>query len=195
MFLTLVVRIVRELTGATGAIRSVMFAHPAPADDSEHRAFFRCPVAFGRGENRIEFERSLLGQPLKGGDEALLSVLDEQAQRFLREHPAKTDGLSRVREQVRIAVESGQPSLERVAEALRASPRTLQRKLAEKGTTFHRVVDQVREDLARDHITNSRLTLGEVAYLLGFSELSAFSRAFKRWTGLSPARYRARNGR
>jgi AraC-like DNA-binding protein len=194
MFLALVVRIVRELTElveASGAIRSVMFAHPAPADDAEHRAFFRCPLAFGRGENRIEFERSLLEQPLKGGDEALLSVLDEQAQRFVREHPPKTDGLSRIREQVQIAVKNGQPTLERVAEALRSSPRTLQRKLTDEGTTFNRLVDQVRQDLARLYIADARLALGEVAYLLGFSELSAFSRAFKRWTGLTPARYRA----
>jgi AraC-like DNA-binding protein len=190
MFLALVVRVVRELTDATEGIHAVSFAHPAPAADAEHRAFFRCPVAFGRGENRLEFERSVLDLRVKGGDEALLAVLDEQAERIVRERPTKSDGMARIREQVRLAVQNGQPSLERVAEALRASPRTLQRRLADEGTTFNRVVDQVREDLARLYIADPRLTLGEVAYLLGFSELSAFSRAFKRWTGKSPASFR-----
>jgi AraC-like DNA-binding protein len=193
MFVALIVRTVRELTDASGAIRTVMFAHPAPADFSEHGAFFRCPVEFGRGENRIEFEPSLLNHAVKGGDEALLSVLDEQAERILRERPTRSDGLARIREQVRIAVKDGQPSLERLADALHASPRTLQRRLAEEGTSFNRVVDQVREELARLYIADPRLTLGEVAYLLGFSEISAFSRAFKRWTGLAPAVFRARH--
>jgi AraC-like DNA-binding protein len=193
MFIALVVRTVRELTGAKGAIRKVTFAHPAPPDISEHRDFFSCPIEFGRGENRVEFDRSLLDRPVEGCDEALLAVLDEQAERLVGERRTPADGLARVREQVRLAIKDGQPSLERVAEALRSSPRTLQRRLADEGTTFNRLVDQVREDLARVYIADPRLSIGEVAYLLGFSEISAFSRAFKRWTGLTPAAFRGAN--
>ncbi len=70
------------------------------------------------------------------------------------------------------------------------SPRTLQRRLREESTSFQDVVDSVREELARITMANPKYSLGEVAYLLGFSEISAFTRAFKRWTGMTPSRWR-----
>jgi AraC-like DNA-binding protein len=192
MFAAIIVRLVCELIEAPEAIRLVAFAHPAPPDVSEQDAFFRCAVLFGRGENRIEFDRSLLDRPIKGADDALLAVLDEQAERIVAERVAVSDAVSRVRQQIRTAVKNGQPTLELVATAMRVSPRTLQRRLTAEKTTFNALVDHVREELARAYIVNPRLALGEVAYLLGFSEISAFSRAFKRWTGSTPAAFRAR---
>jgi len=193
MFIALVVRVMRELTSARGAIRGVSFAHPAPPDTSEHSAFFECPIEFGRGENRVAFASEFLRAKLDGADEALLAVLDEQAERIIASQPKKSDELTRIREQVRVAVKDGQPSLERIAELMHASPRTLQRRLADEGTNFNQVVDDVRAELARHYMKDERLAIGEIAYLLGFSELSAFSRAFKRWTGKTPAAFRKKD--
>ena len=101
-----------------------------------------------------------------------------------------------VAESVRRAVEellgSGEVSLGRIARDMATSPRSLQRRLAREETHFGAVVDQVREKLARHHLRNKQRTTTEVALLLGFADLSSFSRAFKRWTGESPAAFRSR---
>ena len=99
------------------------------------------------------------------------------------------------RDAVRVALEDGQPQLAEVAKRLKTSPRTLQRRLGAEGTSFQDVVDSVREELARIYMadTKRRYTVGELAYLLGFSEISALSRAFKRWTGMTPTQWRDRS--
>lgn len=101
-----------------------------------------------------------------------------------------------VTESVRLAVEqllgSGEVSLGRIARDMATSPRSLQRRLAREETHFGAVVDQVREKLARHYLRDRQRTTTEVALLLGFADLSSFSRAFKRWTGESPAAFRSR---
>jgi AraC-like DNA-binding protein len=99
---------------------------------------------------------------------------------------------TRVRAALVDAMPNGNPSEEDIAEAVRTSPRTLQRRLAEQGASFSRLLDDVRRELAEKYIVDQAMTLGEVSYLLGFSEVSAFSRAFSGWTGEAPTRYRKR---
>ena len=84
----------------------------------------------------------------------------------------------------------GEPTLDRLARRLHMSARTLHRRLAEESTTFRQVVSEVRQELAERHLREGKLAIAEIAFLLGFSEASAFHRAFKRWTGLSPQKYR-----
>ena len=91
-------------------------------------------------------------------------------------------------------VQRGAPTLQTAAAHLRTSPRTLKRRLQEEGTTFQDLLDSVRCDLAKRYLEEPRLALGEVSFLLGFSEPSAFHRAFKRWTGKTPLAYRQRDG-
>jgi AraC-like DNA-binding protein len=193
MFVVLVVRYLRELTDPSWKPLRIGFAHAAPRDTREHEAWFGAPLAFDRGENRVELPLAMLESPVVSRDEALFSLLDAQAAREIAARPSKTDLGSRVRAEVRRALEDGQPQVARVARALATSPRTLQRRLGEEGTSFQSVVDGVREELARVYIADRKLALGEVAYLLGFSEISAFTRAFKRWTGTTPSRWRDRS--
>src|SRR5262249_45974404 len=104
-----------------------------------------------------------------------------------------TDVLVKLRAQVRLALEDGQPDLPAIANALKMSTRTLQRRLEAEGTSFQELVDAVRQELARVYVADPKYALGEVAYLLGFSEITAFTRAFKRWTGTTPSRWRAQS--
>jgi AraC-like DNA-binding protein len=191
MFVALVVRYIREITATDWNPVGIAFAHDAPPDTSELAEFFAAPLSFNAGENRVELPLSLLDRPIVGGDPMLFGVLDEQAAQLVASLPKKADPLAKVREQIKRALDDGQPQLDDVARALRLSPRTLQRRLGDENTTFQQLVDEVREEHARVLILNPALALGEVAYLLGFSEISAFTRAFKRWTGLSPSRWRA----
>ncbi len=191
MFVALVVRYIREIAATDWNPVGIAFAHDAPADTSALTEFFRAPLTFNAGENRVELPLSLLERPIVSGDPMLFGVLDAQAAQLLASRPKKADPLAKVREQIKRALDDGQPQLDGVARALRLSPRTLQRRLGDEGATFQQLVDEVREELARVHIKNPALALGEVAYLLGFSEMSSFTRAFRRWTGVTPSRWRS----
>jgi AraC-like DNA-binding protein len=191
MFVALVVRIVRELLGAPWSPRSVAFAHREPAVVDRLVEFFGCPIRFAAETCAVNIDGAVLDTPLANGDGALLSVLDEQAERTLAALPAREDGLSRVRQQIVAALNDGQPRLPEVASAMHVSRRTLQRRLARAGLTFQDLVDRVREERARAYVLDRRVSLGEIAYRLGFSEISAFTRAFKRWTGMTPSQFRA----
>jgi AraC-like DNA-binding protein len=193
MFMGLVVRYLRELTDSELRPTAVVFAHAAPSDTSQLEAYFGAPLEWNRGENHVELPPDLLDRPVVSRDAMLFSVLDEQANQLLAARPAKTDGLAKIRAAVRAALEDGQPELASVARAVRMSARTLQRRLKDEGTSFQDVVDGIREELATVHMADPKYTLGEVAYLLGFSEISAFSRAFKRWTGMTPSDWRDRS--
>jgi AraC-like DNA-binding protein len=197
MFIALVVRYMREITGRDVTPIRVAFAHTKPRDTSELDAFFRAPIAWDNGENRVELPASLLDEPIVSRDPMLFSVLEEQAEKLAASRdtmgPKKKDELEPVREKIRAALADGNPDLANIARALGTSARTLQRRLGDEGTTFQAVVDGVREELARRYMMEERFTLGDVAYLLGFSEISAFTRAFKRWTGMTPSRWRDRS--
>jgi AraC-like DNA-binding protein len=173
----------------------VGFAHRAPADVSEHERYFRAPISWGGGINYVEIPIGVLDRPVITRDEMLFSVLDAQAQQLIASRPTKSDGLAKIRATVRAVLEDGQPQLADVAKRLKTSPRTLQRRLGAAGTSFQDVVDSVREELARIYMadTERKYTVGELAYLLGFSEISALSRAFKRWTGMTPTQWRDRS--
>lgn len=195
MFIALAVRYLREMANEEWSPASIGFAHRAPADTSEHESYFRAPISWGGGINFVEIPADVLERSVVSKDEMLFSVLDAQAQQIIASRPAKNDGLAKIRETVRAVLEDGQPQLADVAKRLKTSPRTLQRRLGAEGTSFQDVVDSVREELARIYMadTKRKYTVGELAYLLGFSEISALSRAFKRWTGMTPTQWRDRS--
>jgi AraC-like DNA-binding protein len=99
-----------------------------------------------------------------------------------------------VRQRLREASAGHLPAIGAVAAALAMSPRTLQRRLAHDRTSYRELVSEVREDLAREYLTESRLSISEIAFVLGFSDVSTFHRAFKRWTRQTPRAYRHRVG-
>jgi AraC-like DNA-binding protein len=107
-----------------------------------------------------------------------------------RQGPASP--LDRVREILAEELQTGEPKLERVAQRLATSERSLRRRLEEAGTSFRALLDETRAELARTWVADRRVPLSEIAFLLGFSEPSAFHRAFKRWTGSTAAAWRAR---
>lgn len=170
----------------------VRFTHPAPADTGEHARVFAAPVRFSAPVNEVVLQRALLDEPQRQGDARLAALLDQQAEAALAKLPPMGGLTDRVRVVVAAQLEQGEPGLDRVATCLRISARTLQRHLQAEGGTFREVVDQVRCDRALRHLQERHLAIGEIAFLLGFAEVSAFHRAFRRWTGRTPASYRDR---
>jgi len=132
----------------------------------------------------------LLALPLASSDPTLLSLLDRSIDQELSLRASPSRFLGQVRQGICAKLSEEPPSLAATARALRMSPRTLQRRIAAEGTSFHAVVESVREELARVYVKDPKRSLGEIAFLLGYAELSPFLRAFRRWTGMTPSRFR-----
>jgi len=186
------VRTGRLITGTDWSPLEIRFAHQEPESTGEHERFFRAPLRFSAGENAVVVAHSILSLPCSGADAVLASFLD----RYAREHMPSGDSVApsisdRVRGAIEAQLRDGEPSAASTAAEMRMSVRTLNRALAAEHTTYRRVLEQLRHELAVRHLANARTSIGEVAFVLGFSELSAFYRAFKRWTGQTPADFRA----
>lgn len=170
----------------------VRFFHPAPTDTSPHEAFFGCPVRFGQKDSAMVLRAEDLALPLPKADAQLGAFLRQMAGEALAKRRGPESPLDRVREAIADELRTGEPKLELVAQRLAMSERSLRRRLEEAGTSFRALLDETRAELARTWVADRRVPLSEVAFLLGFSEPSAFHRAFKRWTGATPAAWRAR---
>jgi AraC-like DNA-binding protein len=187
----LVVRHARSLLRDAFRVAEVRFAHRASAAQvARHRAYFAGPVRFGARHTELVFERDVLDAPLATADPNLLAILlpaaEAQRGRPAR-HPWVTD---QVRRALRTALSHADAQLEAVARRLGLTGRSLQRRLRDEGTAFQTVRDEMRRELAERYLAQG-MSLAEISFLLGFSEPSAFFRAFKRWTGLTPFERRA----
>jgi AraC-like DNA-binding protein len=176
--------------GADDGLRRVALTYSEPASRAAHDAFFRCELVFDAPYITIWRDPAVLRKPLAQADPGLRMRMEERAARLAAERAAADELISRVHELVEQQLPDTLPDLEAAAKALELSPRALARRLAERGTTFSKIVDDARRQLALGHIADASLSLVDVAYLCGFSEQSAFHRAFKRWTGVTPGEYR-----
>ncbi len=163
---------------------------PEPENPDPFLSMLGCRIRFGSECNRISFVKSDINEQLASANPELARVNDEQTETYL----ATFTKVSASRAVVGKIVEhlpDGPPSQKAIAEAMHVSNRTLQRKLKEEGTSFIDLLQDARLSLARKYLAQPQRSIVEIAYLLGFSEPSTFSRAFKRWTGQAPADYRA----
>ena len=167
------------------------FDRPEPPEPSgEHAVALGCEVQFGAPRTEIVLDRETWEVPVRASDPGLIALLEKQAHDLIAHLPESNDFVDSVRRVVEGELAGGDMRLESIAGELAMSGRTLQRRLAADDLSFAELVDEVRLEAAKIRIINPRLSLTEVAYLVGFDEQSSFSRAFKRWTGLSPRDYR-----
>ncbi|MDU9005084.1 AraC family transcriptional regulator [Sedimentitalea todarodis] len=172
-------------------LRKVCFRHLRKTHTNLIEDYLGCPVEFGAPENAFFFEPSALDVPLATADHELYSVLRQYAEDVLERERRNTSALIvDVERAIAARLAAGEANQDRVARALGFSSRTLARRLAQEGTTFFRTLRDLREGLAISYLKNSDLGLGEIAYLMGYSNLSSFTDAFKGWVGVSPGRYR-----
>ncbi|MDO9235423.1 MAG: AraC family transcriptional regulator [Aquabacterium sp.] len=184
------VELCRKVVAESFALEEVCFLCPPPQDVSPYLDYFGCPVRFAQPEMSIRLAATHLALPMRQADEALQSFMEQQAKAMLAELPPMDDLEETVRRAIARLAREGEISIERVAGDLNLTSRSLHRKLAKLGCNFRGLREDTRRLLAQDYLKDPRLALGEVAWLLGYSELSAFSRAFKRWTGHSPSEVR-----
>ena len=171
-------------------VRGVDLRRPRPADAGPYEERFRAPVRFDAEWDRLRFTTAEWGAPIAGADATLARILEEHAHVLAaRLQTAPTDFAGTVQRAIMAALPESAEE-ESVARSLHMSRRTLQRKLADEGTSFREVLDGVRRGLAESYLADRTVSIPEVAFLLGFSEQSSFHRAFQRWTGSAPGRWR-----
>jgi len=170
----------------------ISFAHARPSYLAEYERLFQGRARFDQAFTGIGFCAELLEQHLGTPDQALYVPLDRQAQRSRERLLANESLRARVVHQLQSGLPRA-PSMRETASVLGLSERSLRRRLLEEGCTFTTLVEGVRLDLAREMLKDEARSIKEIAVELGFSELSAFHRAFKRWTGDTPVTFRARS--
>jgi AraC-like DNA-binding protein len=186
--------------GALPALRpvEVRFRHAAHRDPrvaAEHARVFGAPVRFGQADNALVLPAAALDLPdPRRGPRGGRGARRPRRAPAHAAHGRDTAG-GRLRAALPDLLRAGEPTLAAAARHLAMSERTLQRRLAVEGTAFQALVDAERRDLALAHLRAGRLAVGEVAFVTGFSEPSAFRRAFRRWTGTTPAAYAGRERR
>ncbi len=157
-----------------------------------YEVFFGCPVTWNDSRVRVRFPLEYLNIPMPRRDPTLRELLDRQAQALLRALPGSSETERQLQQVLLKLLADGEPTLERAAKAMYMSPRTLQRRLARHQLSWQQWLDRSREQLARQYLADASLSLTDIALLLGFSEQSAFTRAYRRWAGVSPGRDRRR---
>jgi AraC-like DNA-binding protein len=169
----------------------VTFARPEPNDTRPYQRTFRAPLRFDAAVNALEYARADVEDRLPAGNGELARENDQVLVRYLaRLERARVS--TRVQQALLDALPDGAPSKTTIARSLGMSARNLQRHLAEEGTSFKDLLNDARVTLGRNYVEEGRLSVTEIAFVLGFADTSTFSRAFKRWTGKSPRDYAGR---
>jgi AraC-like DNA-binding protein len=177
-------RVLRRLIGPDWQPRLVRFGHAEPSDTTEHRRLLGVPMRFRESiPMSFAFDADVLERSVPGADRRLLPIVERHLQELLAGAPSVLDD---VRHAIAEALCDGAPTIRVVAKRLGTSVRTLQRRLGAEGGVFTTLVEDVRRDVAMRYLADGKANLTDIAFLTGYSELSAFGRAFRRWTGSTP---------
>ncbi len=183
------VRLSRITYGEAFAPIEVTVVRSAPEPRAPFDEWFRCPIVWGAERASVLCRREDLVQPLPTANPDVALANERVALEYL-ERLDRTDIVAQVRRRILELLPSGPPTQLEIARALALSPRTLHRRLAEAKTSFAELLDETRRELAGGYLQRSDYSIAEVAYLVGFAEVSSFNRAFRRWTGSSPSAVR-----
>ncbi|GMQ90695.1 MAG: AraC family transcriptional regulator [Gammaproteobacteria bacterium] len=184
-----VVNLCRASHGADFNPLRVALRRNPPADRGAFAREFRAPIEFSAPQNVIFLDKTTVETPLPTANAELARANDQVIAQYLARFER---GSIKLQVEARLVEQlfSGHATQESIAKALHLSPRTLQRKLKEEGTTYKQLLDTTRRELATQYVKQTHLSVNEITFLLGFSEPANFTRAFKRWNGVSPSQYR-----
>jgi AraC-like DNA-binding protein len=187
-----IVRLCRQITGTRLALRQFRVRHVRDATPPECRAFLGCEVIYGADVDEIVLPALVNTLPLVGTDRYLHEMLVQYADEALANRtPERTSVRSKVEHVIGPLLPHGKAKASTIAKELGVSHRTLARLLASEGQTFSGILDQNKADLAKSYLTHGDLSISQIAWLLGYREVSTFTHAFKRWYGITPSELRA----
>jgi len=192
-FAVILLRVCRELTGRRISPSTVTFTHRRGDIPADIRALFTCPVKFGARVDEVTFPLDTSSIPVVNADPYLNALLLRYCEEALSTRRGKLgDWRSRVENVIAPLLPHGEATIDKVAHRVGLSRRTLARRLSAENITFIEILNELRLNLAKQYLCERDLTITQIAWLLGYREVSAFTHALKRWTGQSPAQLRAR---
>ena len=181
----------KNLSASRFKLEAVYFEYDQPADTLPYKeAFDGAPVHFNKAQSGLLFNAEQLSLPVINADPAMGQMFMAVANQALEALNGQEPISNKVRRYLVDQLKGHEPNLEHTAQHFAMSARNLQLKLSQEGTNFKDLLDGIRKEMATRHLRQKHSTLTDIAFLLGFSEASAFSRSFKRWTGLSPMQWR-----
>lgn len=189
--LSLIISMCRTNFGISLVPASVSLRRPTPAVTAPYETFFGSPVSFGAANDSFILPHQLVDWPLPTANKELATTFDAILASQLAELNS-SDLVDRCKAYLLQELTSGDPSEEQLAKAMALSRRTLQRKLAELDLNYRSLLEKTRYELALRYLDDPKRSVTDITFLLGFSEQSAFTRAFKRWSGKAPTEYRER---
>ena len=178
-----------DALGLTLPLLEVNVKQPEPDYADRYREIFKCPINFGAGANDFRFEEHYLHQPLQQSETESSRIFEAQCEQICA-NLDEGGGFTEVVRQHLLQLPNQISSLERIAERLHTTPRTIQRKLAQENTSYHELVENIRRNLAIEYLKTTALSLEDIAARLGYADAPSFSHAFKRWTGSPPGALR-----
>ena len=187
-----IVRGCRDLTWQSISPVRAEFIHEEPSDGVEYTKFLGCPVKFGAEWDAVIYTEETARLPVKGADTKLLELLEATCLKLLGPAPKARDLVREVRQLVIERLPTGSASIDSIAKELSMSSKTLARRLAEQGQSFSALLDRTRFNAVTHYLEETDMRLTQVAYLAGYTEPAALVRAFKRWTGKTPSKFRDR---
>ena len=191
-WLVTVMRICRQVTDSRLAPLHLRVRHSREAPPAEFKTFLGINVEFGAGADEVVFPPPVASLPVVRRDNYLNNLLRQYADEALARRPRRHGHIrSTVEATVPQLLPNGKPRVSEVARQLGMSTRTLSRKLSAEGVAFVDILDQLRSALAQDYLSERELPISEIAWLLGYCEVSSFTHAFKRWTGKTPRQFRS----
>ena len=185
-------RFLRVVSGQHQVLERVNIEYPSQGLEAEFEAWFGCPVRFGAAENSIQLLTAVRDAPSRQAQPGMFDLLARQCELQLLKIRSKWTMGDRVKDRLAPLLQGDTPDLATIADQLGIAPWTLQRQLKEERTGFRELLDETRQELASGYIRETRTSMSEIAWLLGFANPAAFHKAWKRWFGTSPAEHRKR---
>lgn len=183
--ITIMYNLLRVMCGKTFTVAEVRFSHSQPNDMTPYEVFFQAPLIFGADDDAIIFSDQWLKKPLPGANKELYTDVLQRLSTI--DSGMGVDLLEKIRMILRPMIVSQHCSLERLASALSLHPRTLNRRLKERGTNFREMVAELRYELAKQLLIDNNMSYIKISTLLGYAEASVFTRSFRRWSGTTPS--------
>jgi AraC-like DNA-binding protein len=180
------------LVGRRIPIKRAQFSYPEPAHSAEYRLMYSTSLSFQAPHTAIVFDAAHLALPIVQNERTVKEFLRNAPENILLKYKNRSSLGARIRRRLRQSLPGELPEFEEVAAEMNIAPATLRRRLHEEGTFYQSIKDQLRRDLAIGYLSHSRRSAMDIGLELGFSERSAFHRAFKKWTGASPGEFRRR---
>jgi AraC-like DNA-binding protein len=181
----MMINLAREFSDKLFA-KKVHFTHADPGDRAEYERILGAPVTFGCNSNALLLEESLMNVKLSPADRYVFGIFNERADAMMETLKSSSTIRGRVESELIPILHTGVLNMARIAESLGLSRQTLYRKLKAEGTNYERLLDELRHKMALHYLSAKKVSLNETAYLTGYSDPTAFSRAYKRWTGNRP---------